>query len=149
MNIENNNEDEAFYAFIDDDKQVTSNKLTLPEIAQKFTEDAIQASNYNNVPSSLAFFTMLGQLCKDMVAIPSGVNKDDIRLHFLWLQTSGTGKSTLTNWFKPIVERTFTILNTDHGQDFNIFDVTDYTDAALIGSMEMLKNKFSKKMVVL
>mgnify|MGYP001217008702 CR=1 FL=1 len=130
------NSDEAFYAFIDDNKEATSNKLTLPEIAARFTEDAVMASNYNNVPSSLAFFTLLGQLCKDMVAIPSGVNKDDIRLHFLWLQTSGTGKSTLTNWFKPIVERTFNILNTDHGQDFNIFDVTDYTDAALIGSME-------------
>ena len=40
---------------------------------------------------------MLGQLCKDMVAIPSGANIDDCRIQFLWLQTSGTGKSTLSN----------------------------------------------------
>tara|TARA_R100000005_G_scaffold95472_2_gene77025 strand:- start:78 stop:1538 length:1461 start_codon:yes stop_codon:yes gene_type:complete len=141
MNIDNNFEDEAFYAFIDDNRITDSNKLTMPEIAKQFTEDAVKASNYNNVPASLAFFTMLGQLCKTMIAIPSGVNKDDIRLHFLWLQTSGTGKSTLTNWFKPIVERAFKLINTKYNEDYNIFDVTDYTDAALIGSMETVEEQ--------
>ena len=53
------NSDEAFYAFIDDNKEAISNKLTLPEIAARFTEDAVMDSNYNNVPSSLAFFTFI------------------------------------------------------------------------------------------
>jgi hypothetical protein len=129
-------EDELFYSFIDDNKQVDSNKITLPAIVQTYTNDCTMASNFNSIPASLSFFVMLGQLCKDMIAIPSGVNIDDTRLQFLWLQTSGTGKSTLTNWYKPIVRRTFELINLEHGTNFNIFDVTDYTDAALIGSFE-------------
>ncbi|SVB63187.1 uncharacterized protein METZ01_LOCUS216041, partial [marine metagenome] len=111
-------------------------KTGLPAIVDKYTEDAVKASNYNYIPSSLSFFVILGQICKDMIAIPSGVNIDDCRIQFAWLQTSGTGKSTLTNWFMPIVRETFQQINDKHGTQFNIFDVTDYTDAALIGSFE-------------
>ena len=63
------------------------------------------------------------------------MNIDDTRLHFLWMQTSGTGKSTLTNWVKPILKLLNETLNNKHGTEFNIFDVVEYTDAALIGSI--------------
>jgi len=110
--------------------------LTLPKIVEKWTADAVLASNYNDVPAAIAFFSVLGQLCKDMIAIPSNLNVDDTRIQFLWMQTSGTGKSTLTNWFLPVIRLTFETINEKHGTDFDIFDITDYTDAALIGSYE-------------
>ena len=85
-------------------------KVTLPAVAVSYTADAVKASNYNYTPANYRsfFFTMVGQLVKDMIAIPSGANIDDTRLQFLWLQTSGTGKSsTLTNWYLPIVKEAF------------------------------------------
>ena len=132
----NDYEDELYYSFVDDNVKTASNKLTLPAIVEKYTDDCTKASNYNDVPAALSFYVMLGQLCKDMIAIPSGQNVDDTRIQFLWMQTSGTGKSTLTNWYMPIIKRTFEVINEKHGTNFNIFDITDYTDAALIGSFE-------------
>ncbi len=129
-------EDKLFYSFIDDEEPAESNALTLPAVAMSYTADAVKASNYNYVPASLSFFTMVGQLCKDMIAIPSGVNTDDTRLQFLWMQTSGTGKSTLTNWYMPIIREAFRLINEKHDTDFDLFDITDYTDAALIGSVD-------------
>jgi hypothetical protein len=132
----NEYEDELFYSFIEDDVKTVSNRLTLPKIVEKWTADAVLASNYNDVPAAIAFFSILGQLCKDMIAIPSNLNVDDTRIQFLWMQTSGTGKSTLTNWFLPVLRLSFDTINGKHGTDFNVFDITDYTDAALIGSYE-------------
>ena len=136
MNRELNNEDELYYNFIDNGVQEEIRKVSLPAVAASYTADAVKASNYNYTPATLSFFTMVGQLVKDMVAIPSGANIDDTRLQFLWLQTSGTGKSTLTNWYLPIVKETFRLINEKHGTAFDLFDITDYTDAALIGSFE-------------
>ena len=59
-------EDELFYSFIEHEEQPTNNKLTLPAIVDKYTLDAVKASNYNEVPSALTFFVLLGQLVKDI-----------------------------------------------------------------------------------
>ena len=72
----NEYEDELYYSFVDDNVAAESNKLTLPKIVEKWTADAVLASNYNDVPAALAFFSVLGQLCKDMIAIPSNLNVD-------------------------------------------------------------------------
>ena len=45
----------------------------------------------------------------------------------------------MTNWFLPIVKECFKLVNDKHGTEFDLFDITDYTDAALIGSMEKKK----------
>ena len=134
-------EDELYYNFIDNGMQEEITKVTLPAVAVSYTADAVKASNYNYTPATLSFFTMVGQLVKDMIAIPSGANIDDTRLQFLWLQTSGTGKSTLTNWYLPIVKEAFRLVNEKHGTEFDLFDITDYTDAALIGSFEQQKEE--------
>ena len=55
-------EDELFYSFGEQDVQVTE-KTGLPAIVVKYTEDAVKASNYNYIPSSLSFFVILGQIC--------------------------------------------------------------------------------------
>ena len=134
-------EDELYYNFIDNGIQNDETTTALPAVAVSYTNDAVKASNYNYTPATLSFFTMVGQIVKNMIAIPSGVNVDDTRLQVLWLQTSGTGKSTLTNWYLPIVRDAFKLINDKHGTNLDVFDVTDYTDAALIGSFEKRKEE--------
>tara|TARA_B100001175_G_scaffold314966_1_gene325432 strand:+ start:1917 stop:3368 length:1452 start_codon:yes stop_codon:yes gene_type:complete len=131
-------EDEMYYSMIDGGEYALSEEVEnpLPAVVSSYTDDALLASNFNRTPAIMSFFVVIGQLCKGMVAIPSNLNTDDTRMQFLWLQTSGTGKSTLTNWFLPIVKECFKLVNDKHGTEFDLFDITDYTDAALIGSME-------------
>ena len=59
-------EDEMYYSFIDSENDnEESDVLTLPSVVEQYVEDAIQASNYNNMPAAMSFFVMLGQLVKD------------------------------------------------------------------------------------
>ena len=132
-------EDEMYYSLIDGNEEFglsTEVDNPLPAVVRKYTDDALLASNFNRTPATMSFFVVIGQLCKDMIAIPSNLNTDDTRIQFLWLQTSGTGKSTLTNWFIPIIKESFNLINEKHGKDLTLFDIIDYTDAALVGSTE-------------
>ena len=83
--------------------------------------------------------------------IPNGRNIEDSRIHFCWIQTSGTGKSTLWNFVGPVSKMTFDMINAKGthppletnsqtegveavmNRTFNTFGVTDYTDSVLIG----------------
>ena len=145
MNRRYVDEDEMYYDFIDNGMQETETEITLPAVAVSYTNDAVKASNYNYTPATLSFFAMVGQVIKDMIAIPSGINVDDTRLQVLWLQTSGTGKSTLTNWYLPIIEEAFKLINEKHGTNLDVFDITDYTDAALIGSFEQRREEIEEE----
>ena len=53
---------------------------------------AIEVALLNGVPAVISLFVMLGQISKDFVRIPNGANVEDTRIHFGWIQTSGTGK---------------------------------------------------------
>ena len=66
----------------------------LPSIVSGFIDDACKVSHMNEIPAALSFFTILGQLAKDFVVIPNGQSREDTRIHFLQIQTSGivTGK---------------------------------------------------------
>ena len=145
MNRRYTDEDEMYYDFIDNGMQESETEITLPAVAVSYTNDAVKASNYNYTPATLSFFAMVGQVIKDMIAIPSGINVDDTRLQILWLQTSGTGKSTLTNWYLPIIEEAFKLINQKHGTNLDVFDITDYTDAALIGSFEQRREEVEEE----
>ena len=129
----------------------------LPAVAEAFVQKAIEISHGNDVPASISFFTILGQICKDFIHIPYDEGREDTRVHFCWLQTSGTGKSTLWNFVGPVSKRVFEKINaqgtgnlklkhpalnrTLHGEEevtiiqrkFDVFGLTDYTDAVLIG----------------
>ena len=107
----------------------------LPKVVEAYMRSASEVSLHNPVPSAMSFYVLLGQLCKDMVAIPHGRRIDDTRIQFLWMQTSGTGKSTLYDFFGPVSKLTFDLVNQKHGTQFDIFSVKDTTDAALVGSM--------------
>lgn len=123
----------------------------LPQIVKEFQKSASEVSHYNEIPAAISFFTVLGQICKDFIFIPNGRNTIDSRVHFAWIQTSGTGKSTLWNFIGPVAEKTFEMIN-ERGNHpalitnaknenvpdtlprvFNTFGVTDYTDSVLIG----------------
>ena len=111
-------------------------KMQLPNLIRAYIKDGTDVSKYNEVPATLTFFNLLGQIVKDKVVIVRGKGREDSRVPILWLQTSGTGKTELFNFYGPIAEKVFEILNTKYGYEYDIFDITDFTDAALIGSMK-------------
>ena len=137
----------------------------LPRVVVGYQKAAIKYSFYNEIPATISFYTLLGSIVKDFITIPDGFNKLDTRLHFLWIQTSGTGKSTLWNFVKPVTKEVYSRINkagrhpifvnpnydetrTDEeyyndanpaylDRTYDIFGITDYTDAALIGNLKI------------
>tara|TARA_B100000029_G_C17598028_1_gene964857 strand:+ start:2697 stop:4250 length:1554 start_codon:yes stop_codon:yes gene_type:complete len=125
----------------------------LPKVVEEYTNDATKVSMYNGIPAAITFFNLLGQLCKDMVAVPGGPRRDDTRVHFLWMQTSGFGKSELWNFYGPICKYVFDELNEKYPLSIEGFPLTkedawesyfttceaaDINDAGLVGSMTMV-----------
>lgn len=120
--------------------------VELPAIMKAWIETASDYSKYNEIPAGLCFFNLLGQMCKDFVHIPDGDLTDDVRVHVCWIQTSGTGKSTMWRFVGPISKSVFKKINENAkhppkvrelGQvsdtHFDLFSLVDYTDAALVG----------------
>ena len=117
----------------------------MPRVVEDWTRTVLTVSNENEVPAMASFFVSLGQVIKDFIRIPRGKNTEDTRLHFCWVQTSGTGKSTLWNFMGPVTKQLNKMINKFEGTDasdasevyiknkYDIFDVVEYTDAALIG----------------
>ena len=143
MNIDEYNEEE-YLDTIETNAGVFSEAL--PKVVREFQNSALEVSHGNGIPAAISFFTILGQICKDFITIPNGRNHEDTRIHFCWVQTSGTGKSTLWNFIGPISKGVFKkindgnqhppFLNPDNvpiTRTFNTFGVTDYTDSVLIG----------------
>ena len=64
MNMINKHEEELYYSFIDQDNEKVTEWIRMPAIVKKYTEDAVKASNFNHVPSSMSFFVLLGDLLK-------------------------------------------------------------------------------------
>ncbi len=135
--------EEEEYEAIFEERAVVSESL--PRVVRDFQKSAVEVSHYNEIPAAICFFNILGQISKDFVQIPKGRNILDSRLHFCWIQTSGTGKSTLYNFIGPIAKSVFKKIN-DGGSHpravrndiaipkvFDTFSLTDYTDASLIG----------------
>lgn len=118
---------------------------SLPAVVREFQKSALEVSHMNDVPAAVSFFVLLGQISKDFVRIPAGRNIEDSRVHFCWIQTSGTGKSTLWNFVGPVAKGVFKKINEKgqhpnmvwneetRPQNFDIFSLTDYSDATLIG----------------
>ncbi len=139
MNNDNDeyNEDRLYYEGLSEDAIIPiEKKNSLPKVVEQYVKDAADMSKYNEIPAAIGFFVILGQLSKDMISIPSGTRRDDTRIHFLWMQTSGTGKTEMYNFFGPIAKEAMRLINAKHGTNFDVFSVDDATDAALIGSNE-------------
>ena len=109
----------------------------IPKLINEFVSDCNKVVKYNKVPSSIMFLTLLGQTVKDFVAIPNGTGfHEDSRLHFCWIQTSGTGKSALMNFVLPISRKVWDGINEIGGErtvtqcfdsDDNVVKVNKFT----------------------
>jgi hypothetical protein len=126
-----------------------------PKTVIEFINSACEVSNNNPIPASISYLSLLGQICKDFIFIPKGRNTLDTRVHFCWIQTSGTGKSTLWNFIEPVSDKLFKTINNAEShpariglnllnpvedkyegipRKFDTFSLTDYTDAVLVGT---------------
>ena len=124
----------------------------MPSLVEDWTKALVSVSKKNYVPATSCFFVILGQIVKDFVRIPRGENTEDSRIHFCWMQTSGSGKSTLWNFFGKVNEEVNQKINLFEGTNiieepnvyiqnrYDLFDIVDYTDAALIGFYEKVDN---------
>jgi len=113
----------------------------LPETVSKFEKVCVSYSRYNNTPSIIGYYSILGELVKHMVEIPFGPTSIDTRVHLCQIQTARSGKTTLIKYvLLPLMEEIYKDLgdieDTDGKKlaDGKICKLTDYTTAALIGS---------------
>ena len=118
----------------------------LPPLLEEWVKEATNVSHHNDIPAAMTGLVLLGQMVKQFVKIPIKASLVDSRIHFVWIQTSGTGKSELMNFVIPVSEGLWDKINAYEGfkrheiidlyeklEQFDNFDVVEYTDAALIG----------------
>jgi len=123
----------------------------LPELLEGWVKEATNVSHYNDIPAAMTGLVLIGQMVKQFVKIPIKASLVDSRIHFVWIQTSGTGKSELMNFVIPVSEQLWDKINALEGylpheqidpyeklQQFDNFDVVEYTDAALIGYQKQI-----------
>ena len=121
-------------------------KTELPAPALRWTEVVTEFSLYNDYPATMSFFMTLGQILKDTVRVPMGRLALDPRIHFCWVQTARSGKTTMFDFLQPVWDRTFTILNEhpltqtppkgplDGVKRFSLNNPDAFTDQALLGT---------------
>ena len=98
----------------------------LPSLVRRYVEDAVEVSKYNDIPATLTFFNLLGQIMKDKVTIVRGKGREDTRVPVLWLQTSGTGKTEMFNFYGKVSDLVFELLNSKYENEPTINDVTAF-----------------------
>ena len=145
--------DRMYYESLEEGKEYTKTSK-IPKVVEKYVTSAVEVSLNNEVPAMLSYYNLLGQICKDFVCIPSGRRRIDTRLQVIVMQTSGTGKTELYNFYGPIAKEVFKQLNERYpvvnredqvgdygwqnirtGTRFSVAEIKDTTDAGLIGSM--------------
>jgi len=158
MNDELELEDEEY---IDEDEHIeevfddTKTMSKLPPLIAEWVEDCSKVSHNNEIPAAVICLLLLGQTVKDYVAIPTGTGiNEDTRLHFCWIQSSGTGKSAMMNFVLPISRKVWEGINDIEGyrphvsvpenepyESYDNFDVVEYTAAALLGHQKEIPRK--------
>jgi len=107
----------------------------LPAIVRNWEKVALSYSRHNNIPAIIGFYTLLGDMVKNMVEIPFGETTNDTRIHFCWIQTARTGKTTLLSYvLGPVAKEIYTELADEEYVDSKVVNFADYTTAALIGN---------------
>lgn len=156
LNINEDEIERLYYETLQQETLPVRRENKLPKVIEEYVNDATKVSMYNGIPAALTFFNLLGQLCKDMVSIPGGPRRDDTRVHFLWMMTSGFGKSEMWNFYGPVCEYVFNELNEkypmtveefpihenkEHAWEshFTTCEAADINDAGLVGSMKVVE----------
>ena len=115
----------------------------LPKVIREWTKLFAQVSRQNEYPATLAYFNLLGSVLKDDLVIPFGFTKEDSRIHVCWIQNARSGKSVLNDFFSEIAKKTFEFIDANENREepyHTVFDITDTTDAALIGTTAKVTN---------
>lgn len=102
------NEDIYFEEETAEDKGATK----LPALIEEWMQEALKYSKYNDIPAALTCLVLIGQAVKQFVHIPRGKSSDDSRLHFVWIQNSGTGKTAIMDFVLPVSEMLWERINT-------------------------------------
>ena len=87
----------------------------LPPLLEEWVKEATNVSHYNDIPAAMTGLVLLGQMVKQFVKIPIKASLVDSRIHFVWIQTSGTGKSELMNFVIPVSEGLWDKINAYEG----------------------------------
>ena len=77
-----------------DREQEEVREIDLPAVVRNWEKVATSYSRYNNIPAIIGFYSLLGDLAKNMVEIPFGQTSTDTRVHYCWIKTARTGKTT-------------------------------------------------------
>tara|TARA_R100001079_G_scaffold110280_2_gene85218 strand:+ start:1936 stop:3468 length:1533 start_codon:yes stop_codon:yes gene_type:complete len=128
---------------------VRSKKTELPKDALRWRDVVGEFSLYNEYPAVMSYYVTLGQMLKDMVRIPIGRLSLDPRIHYCWIQTARSGKTTMFDFLSPVWKRTFSLINnhpttTDEPtlpltgvKEFTLNNPDSFTDQALLGTMKI------------
>ena len=115
----------------------SSNLEEYPYLLREWIKSASEVSTKNEVPCALGFISLLSTICSDIVAVKFKRNVEDCRIHFCWIQTTGSGKSTLFNFLGPVLKGVYTRINAiEATKEYDLVDVKDFTTPALIGSVK-------------
>lgn len=107
----------------------------IPITVKNWTKGATEYSRGNYVPSTVCFYSILGDLVKYFAVVPFGKTGQDTRIHFLNIQTARTGKSTLIDYvINPVASILYKKLKDDPYVNSKLFESDSYTTASLIGS---------------
>ena len=118
-----------------DREQEEVREIDLPAVVRNWEKVATSYSRYNNIPAIIGFYSLLGDLAKNMVEIPFGPTSTDTRVHFCWIQTARTGKTTLISYvLNPVAKEIFKELEDDPYVESKVLNFADYTTAALVGT---------------
>jgi len=88
----------------------------------------------NEVPGQVLFHVLLGQLLKDHKIQQSGDIQEDLRLHFFWIQDSGSGKSRATEFLRKVSERFYVRESESKKRILRVYKMGKTTDASMINS---------------
>ena len=127
--------------------------VSLPKIVLDWAEEVKEYSMFNDYPAQMSFFVILGQILKNDVRIRAAGAPLDPRIHFCWIQTARSGKTTMWDFLSPTWERTFELVNNfpvteqyeriwerrqgprEDERRFDIRNPDAFTDQALIGKI--------------
>lgn len=127
--------------------------VSLPKIVLDWTEEVKVYSMFNDYPAQMSFFVILGQILKNDVRIRAAGSPLDTRIHFCWIQTARSGKTTMWDFLSPTWQKTFDLINNfpiteeyeriwgrrqgprEDERKFDIRNPDAFTDQALIGKI--------------